>query len=61
MIPWRAAAALLLLTPSLAAGPGLLVAQTGYMQGAAGIGMWLLRLDAAETGRRVVRFPDDPW
>ena len=27
--------------------PDLLVAQTGYMQGAAGIGMFLLRLDAA--------------
>jgi lantibiotic modifying enzyme len=42
--------------------PQLLVAQTGYMQGAAGIGMWLLRLDAAERGRTpFVRFPDSPW
>jgi hypothetical protein len=42
--------------------PELLVAQTGYMQGAAGIGMWLLRLDAAERGRRMaVRFPDTPF
>lgn len=42
--------------------PDLLVAQTGYMQGAAGIGMWLLRLDAAERGRAAfVRFPDTPW
>jgi lantibiotic modifying enzyme len=42
--------------------PQLLVAQTGYMQGAAGIGMWLLRLDGAETGRApFVMFPDDPW
>jgi hypothetical protein len=42
--------------------PELLVAQTGYMQGAAGIGMWLLRLDAAGRGRGAfVRFPDTPW
>ena len=42
--------------------PDNLVAQTGYMQGAAGIGMWLLRLDAAETGHATaIRFPDDPW
>ncbi|HJR61378.1 MAG TPA: lanthionine synthetase LanC family protein [Vicinamibacterales bacterium] len=42
--------------------PKLLVAQTGYMQGAAGIGMWLLRLDAAEHGRQnFVRFPDTPF
>lgn len=42
--------------------PNLLVAQTGYMQGAAGIGTWLLRLDAAENGRTpFVRFPDTPF
>jgi lantibiotic modifying enzyme len=42
--------------------PDNLVAQTGYMQGAAGIGMWLLRLDAALAGRAtLIRFPDDPW
>jgi hypothetical protein len=42
--------------------PKLLVAQTGYMQGAAGIGMWLLRLDGAGKGREsFVRFPDTPW
>ena len=42
--------------------PELLVAQTGYMQGAAGIGMWLLRLDAAEHNRKnFVRFPDTPF
>jgi lantibiotic modifying enzyme len=42
--------------------PDNLVAQTGYMQGAAGIGMWLLRLDAAQDGRSMtIRFPDDPW
>jgi lantibiotic modifying enzyme len=42
--------------------PELLIAQTGYMQGAAGIGMWLLRLDAAEQKRSAfVKFPDSPW
>ena len=42
--------------------PDLLVAQTGYMQGAAGIGMWLLRLDGQRSGRApFVRFPDSPW
>jgi lantibiotic modifying enzyme len=42
--------------------PGNVVAQTGYMQGAAGIGMWLLRLDGAQKGRApFVRFPDSPW
>jgi lantibiotic modifying enzyme len=42
--------------------PDFLVAQTGYMQGAAGIGMFLLRLD--EAGRRAERcvvFPDTPF
>ena len=42
--------------------PELLVAQTGYMQGAAGIGMWLLRLDGVEHTRTAfVRFPDTPF
>jgi lantibiotic modifying enzyme len=42
--------------------PDNLVAQTGYMQGAAGIGSWLLRLDGAQRGRApFVRFPDSPW
>jgi lantibiotic modifying enzyme len=42
--------------------PDTLVAQTGYMQGAAGIGSWLLRLDLAQRGRAsFVRFPDSPW
>lgn len=42
--------------------PDFLVAQTGYMQGAAGIGMLLLHLDAAERGRApVVIFPDSPF
>ena len=42
--------------------PEQLVAQTGYMQGAAGIGAWLLRLDAQQRKRTpFVRFPDAPW
>lgn len=37
-------------------------AQTGYMQGSAGIGIWLLRLDAALAGKpSQLRFPDSPW
>ncbi len=31
--------------------PELIVTQTGIMQGAAGIGLWLLQLDAHQTGR----------
>ena len=42
--------------------PELLVAQTGYMQGAAGIGAWLLRMDAQQRKRATfVHFPDSPW
>ena len=42
--------------------PEQLVAQTGYMQGAAGIGSWLLRLEAQQRKRApFVRFPDSPW
>lgn len=42
--------------------PKLLIAQTGYMQGAAGIGLWLLRLHAFETGKRsFITFPDSPF
>lgn len=42
--------------------PELLVAQTGFMQGASGIGMFLLRLDALECGRKpVITFPDTPF
>jgi lantibiotic modifying enzyme len=42
--------------------PGLLIAQTGYMQGAAGIGAALLHLDAAERGRGPwLRLPDSPF
>jgi len=42
--------------------PGNIGAQTGWMQGAAGIGAWYLRLDAFERGKKpLVRFPDSPW
>ncbi|HEX4956247.1 MAG TPA: lanthionine synthetase LanC family protein [Thermoanaerobaculia bacterium] len=43
--------------------PELLEAQVGYMQGAAGIGITLLHLDAAVRGLEVQRlvFVDDPW
>ncbi|HEX9755699.1 MAG TPA: lanthionine synthetase LanC family protein [Gemmatimonadales bacterium] len=38
------------------------VAQTGFMQGAAGVGTLYLRLDAVERGMRWrVHFPDTPW
>jgi lantibiotic modifying enzyme len=38
------------------------VAQTGYMQGAAGIGMLLLRLDAYRRGLEpLITFPDSPF
>ena len=42
--------------------PEQLSTQTGFMQGAAGIGMILLRFHARETGGvATVRFPDEPW
>lgn len=42
--------------------PDLLVAQTGYMQGAAGMGTLLLRMDALEHPREgSIRLPDDPY
>ncbi len=42
--------------------PGNLAAQTGWMQGAAGIGAWYLRLDGFERKRpRLVVFPDSPF
>lgn len=42
--------------------PELLVAQTGLMQGAAGVGLAMLHLDGAREGRKpLVRLPDDPW
>ena len=40
--------------------PELIVSQTGYMQGAAGVGLWFLELDAFETGRPFgLRLPDE--
>jgi lantibiotic modifying enzyme len=42
--------------------PELLVAQTGFMQGASGIGLFLLRLDALERNKKTaIRFPDTPF
>jgi len=42
--------------------PENLVAQTGFMQGAAGVGTFFLRLDATERGRRwAIDFPDTPF
>ena len=42
--------------------PEFLQAQTGYMQGAAGVGLWLLQLDAAQRGREfTLQFPDSPY
>ena len=42
--------------------PDFLQAQTGYMQGASGIGLWLLHLYAFENKKEtVIRLPDDPW
>ncbi len=41
--------------------PELLIAQTGYMQGAAGIGLWMLQMDAAVKNKTWdLRFPDEP-
>ena len=42
--------------------PELLVAQTGYMQGAAGIGVLLLHLDGFQRGKKAsIAFPDSPF
>lgn len=42
--------------------PDFLVAQTGLMQGAAGIGLWLLKLDAFEKRKKEkISFPDSPF
>jgi len=42
--------------------PGNIAAQPGWMQGAAGIGAWYLRLDGFEQKRpRLIRFPDSPF
>ena len=41
--------------------PQEVIAQTGLMQGAAGVGLALLHLDGATEGRaRTVKLPDDP-
>ena len=42
--------------------PADTAAQTGYMQGAAGIALWLLRLDAHNRGATAaITFPDSPF
>jgi hypothetical protein len=42
--------------------PDFLVAQTGFMQGAAGVGKYLLHVDAVAQGKRpVVELPDSPF
>jgi lantibiotic modifying enzyme len=42
--------------------PDVQLAQTGYMQGAAGIGMFLLRLDAVQANKKpAITFPDSPF
>jgi lantibiotic modifying enzyme len=43
--------------------PDISIAQTGYMQGASGIGMWLLHFSTALSGQRrpVIKFPDNPF
>lgn len=43
--------------------PDYAIAQTGYMQGASGIGMWLLHFSAVLAGehRPVITLPDDPF
>jgi lantibiotic modifying enzyme len=42
--------------------PAEIAAQTGWMQGAAGIGAWFLHLDAVERGAAPpIRFPDSPF
>lgn len=43
--------------------PELLVAQTGYMQGASGVGMWLLHMNAftENNPKPAIVFPDNPF
>jgi lantibiotic modifying enzyme len=42
--------------------PGRLIAQTGLMQGSAGIGLFLLHLADPDNRRKgVLLFPDSPW
>lgn len=43
--------------------PDVAIAQTGYMQGASGVGMWLLHMAAFAQGRSgsTITFPDNPF
>lgn len=43
--------------------PDVAIAQTGYMQGASGVGMWLLHLNAFAEGKSepTITFPDNPF
>jgi lantibiotic modifying enzyme len=42
--------------------PEFVQAQTGWMQGAAGVGAFFLHLDGAGKGRQArIRIPDSPW
>lgn len=42
--------------------PDEVAAQTGYEQGAAGIGLFLLEMHALDSGRAYApRLPDDPF
>ena len=42
--------------------PEFVQAQTGWMQGAAGVGAFFLHLDAYAKGQAPrIRFPDSPW
>lgn len=42
--------------------PDQVLAQTGWMQGAAGVGAFFLHLDGREKGRgQFISLPDSPW
>jgi len=43
--------------------PDLMVAQTGLMQGASGIGLWMLHFSAFQSGkpRPTITLPDNPF
>ena len=42
--------------------PDFLQAQTNLMQGAAGVGLWLLRLEEHERGQKAgIQMPDNPF
>jgi hypothetical protein len=42
--------------------PELLVAQTGFMQGAAGVGTFFLHMDGLDKGRKpALVLPDNPF